>query len=103
LAEFVLELNRVFISEGGVEPAAVIDGFEEGADALAGLYGFTLYGDAKSPNDAARARAATADLWRRAHFGLKAGRLALGYGQRAPSFLREARASAAARPSRARA
>ena len=38
MAEFVLELDRGFISEGGVEPGAVIDGFEEGADALAGVF-----------------------------------------------------------------
>jgi hypothetical protein len=32
------ELDRGFIAEGGMEPTAVIDGFEEGADAGAGVF-----------------------------------------------------------------
>ncbi len=31
LAEFGFELGRGFVAEGGMQPASIIDGFEEGA------------------------------------------------------------------------
>jgi hypothetical protein len=38
LAKFVFELNRGFVAEGGMEPASIVDVFEEGANVLAGFW-----------------------------------------------------------------